>query len=302
MNFKIKPVPPFDFELSTKIFLNDNEIAKFENNKFEHLITLKNTPLLLEIESMGTVHKPELSLTLQSDTDISDENAQLAVNTVKKMFNLDFDLEPFYNDSQQDNILSKLIPQLIGLRSPVTASVFESLVSTIIEQQISLIVAKNSERKMIKRFGSNLKRENHVYYAYPTPKQLNDVSIHELKECGLTLRKTEYIKSISKDIENGILDLEKFKDYTDNQKIIDELCEIRGIGLWTAEFVLIRGLSRPEAFPADDIGIRRIISHFYSDDKKIDNVEARTIAEKWGKWKGLASYYLVMAEMLDIEL
>lgn len=302
MNFKIKPIAPFDFELSTKIFLNDNEIAKFENNKFEHLIILNSTPILLEIESIGTINKPELSLTLQSDTDISDENAQLALNTVKKMFNLDFDLEPFYDDAQQDNILSKLIPKLIGLKSPVTASVFESLVSTIIEQQISLIVAKNSERKMIKRFGSTLKREGHNYYAYPTPKQLNNVSIPQLKECGLTLRKTEYIKSIAESIETGNLNLKKFGDYENNQKIIDELCKIRGIGLWTAEFVLIRGFSRLDAFPADDIGIRRIISHFYCDDKKISSAEAREIAEKWGKWKGLASYYLVMAEMLNISL
>ncbi|MDP3483955.1 MAG: DNA-3-methyladenine glycosylase [Methanobacteriaceae archaeon] len=302
MNFKIKPIAPFDFELSTKILLNDNEIAKFENNKFKHLITLKNTTILLEIESIGTVHKSELSLTLQSDTNISDENAQLAVNTVKKMFNQDFDLKPFYNDIKQDNILSKLIPQLIGLKSPVTGSVFESLISTIIEQQISLIVAKNSERKMIKRFGSTLEREGHDYYAYPTPKQLNNVSIAQLKECGLTLRKTEYIKSIAESIETGNLDLEKFGDYENNQKIIDELCKIRGIGLWTAEFVLIRGFSRLDAFPADDIGIRRIISHFYCDNKKISSTEAREIAKKWRKWKGLASYYLVMAEILDISV
>lgn len=76
-----------------------------------------------------------------------------------------------------------------------------------------MIIAKNSERKMIKRFASNLKKEGHVYYAYPTPKQLNNISISQLKDCGLTLGKTEYIKPISKDIETGVLDLEKFKDY-----------------------------------------------------------------------------------------
>ncbi len=302
MNFKVKPVPPFNFELSTKIFFNDNDIDKFENNKFKHLITVNDNPILLEIESIGTVDEPELSLQLQSDEEISDHTGQIALNIVKKMFNLDFDLRPFYEDIKSDKILSKIIPKLKGLKSPITASVFEAMVSTIIEQQISLIVAKNSERKMIKRFGSNLKREGHVYYAYPTPKQLNNVSISQLKECGLTLRKTEYIKSISRDIETGVLDLEKFKDYADNQEIINELCKIRGIGLWTAEFVLIRGLFRPEAFPADDIGIRRIISHFYCNNKKIDNIKARALAEKWGKWKGLASYYLVMAEMLDIKL
>jgi len=73
---------------------------------------------------------------------------------------------------------------------------------------------------------------------------MNNASFDELRGCGLTLRKTEYIKSISKEIESENLDLEMFKEYEDDDEIINEICEIRGIGLWKAEFVMLRGLNR----------------------------------------------------------
>jgi DNA-3-methyladenine glycosylase II len=131
---------------------------------------------------------------------------------------------------------------------------------------------------------------------------LNNVPFDELRGCGLTLRKTEYIKDISKLIVEGKLDLEKFKECEDAEKIIKELCKIRGIGLWTAEFVMIRGLNRLESLPADDIGIRRVISHYYCKNRRISSDEARKIAENWGKWKGLAAFYLIIAEMGNISI
>ena len=103
-------------------------------------------------------------------------------------------------------------------------------------------------------------------------------------------------------ITNGKLDLEKLKDYENIREIIDELCEIRGIGVWTAELTMVRGMQKLEAIPADDLGVRRWISHYYCDDRKISGEEARRIAEKWGKWKGLASFYLLMAGSLGISL
>ncbi|KAF5088960.1 hypothetical protein [Methanobacterium aggregans] len=76
-------------------------------------------------------------------------------------------------------------------------------------------------------------------------------------------------------MESGDLNLEKFKAYESTDKIINDLCKIGGIGLWTAEFVLIRALNRFEAFPGDDMGIRRIISQFYCDGRRISPEEAR---------------------------
>ena len=156
------------------------------------------------------------------------------------------------------------------------------------------------EQRMIKKFGSALNTDGDVYYTYPTPKQLNDATKDQLRECGLSFRKAEYIKDISKPTVEGKLNLERFKTYDDVNQIIDELCEIRGIGTWTAELTVLRGLNRVEAIPADDIGLQRVISHYHNNGEKISSQDVREIAEKWGKWKGLAAFYLIMAEIMNI--
>ena len=140
------------------------------------------------------------------------------------------------------------------------------------------------------------------YYAYPSPQAFCSVAVEELRGCGLTQRKAEYIKEISNLIANGKLNLEKFKQYESAEKIIAELDAIRGIGIWTAELTIIRSMQKWDAFPADDVGLRRIIAHYYCKDQKISSEQARQIAEPWGKWKGLAAYYLVIADMLNLKI
>jgi DNA-3-methyladenine glycosylase II len=98
----------------------------------------------------------------------------------------------------------------------------------------------------------------------------------------------------------GKLDLENMKNQTDPEKIISELDEIRGIGVWTAELTMLRGMQKLDALPADDFGIRRVISKYFCAGKPIKTAEAREIAKAWGKWKGLAAFYLIIAEAKGI--
>ncbi|HML04209.1 MAG TPA: DNA-3-methyladenine glycosylase [Methanobacterium sp.] len=303
MKLTIEAQKPYNFDLSCNVFSDgDPQIRKYEEGKFWQVLDLNSKLIYISVKSSGTVEDPELVLELKSNEDISDEDKEYVLKIILKMFNLDFNLKFFYNDVKNDKIMSKLTKTLYGLKTPTTQTVFESLVDSIVEQQISLKAAHSIERKIIKKFGSSLNIGSNIYYAYPTPEQLNNALFNELRKCGLSFRKVEYIKDISKQIINGSLDLEKFKEYENIDEIIDELCEIRGIGKWTAELIVIRGLNGLNSFPADDIGIRRVISHYYCNDEKISAKDARKIALKWGKWKGLAAFYLIIAEMRDIKI
>jgi DNA-3-methyladenine glycosylase II len=82
---------------------------------------------------------------------------------------------------------------------------------------------------------------------------------------------------------------------------VRELSALRGVGVWTAELALLRGLSRLDAIPADDLGIRRAITRYYGRESRIGTTEARRIAEGWGEWRGLAAYYLLVAERRGID-
>lgn len=303
MKITIKAQKPYNFDLSCMVFSDgDTQIRKYEKGKFWQVLRVNNKLIYISVESSGNVEESELSVELKSNGNISDEDKEPVKNIVSKMFNLDFNLKYFYEVVKNDKIMFKLIKILFGLKTPTTQTVFESLVDSIVEQQISLNAAHSIEMKIIKKFGSTLNIGSNVYYAYPIPAQLNSASSDELRECGLSYRKAEYIKDISKQIINGSLDLEKFKNYENIDKIIEELCEIRGIGKWTAELTVIRGLNGLDSFLADDIGIRRVISHYYCNDEKISAHKAREIAKNWGKWKGLAAFYLIIAEMQNIKI
>jgi DNA-3-methyladenine glycosylase II len=83
---------------------------------------------------------------------------------------------------------------------------------------------------------------------------------------------------------------------------MEELGKIRGVGVWTAEMTMIRGMQKFDVIPADDLGLRRVISHHYHHCEKITGDVARRTAQSWAGWRGLASFYLIMAKQLGIEV
>jgi DNA-3-methyladenine glycosylase II len=298
----MKTAPPFDFDLSAKIFSDgDKQIRKYENGKFWQVFRVNDKLILIIMKAFGTVDKPKLSIESKSNKEISSSDKKRAEEMVCALFGLKLDIKPFYEQVKNDKIMASLTQKLRGLKGPSTPTAFEALIDSIVEQQISLDVANSIETKLVKTFGDTLNLDGEVYYAFPTPQKLASASAEQLRKCGSSLKKAEYVKEISKLISDGKLDLEKLKDYEDAEQIIDELDRIRGIGVWTAELTLVRGMHRTEAMPADDLGLRRAISHYYCQDRKISGEEARRIAEKWGKWKGLASFYLIMAERTETE-
>ena len=127
-------------------------------------------------------------------------------------------------------------------------------------------------------------------------------SVNEIQGCGLSQRKAEYIYGAAKLIADDNLDLEDLKNHPNPEEIISELDSIRGIGVWTAELTMLRGMQKLDALPADDLGVRRVISSYYCGGKPIKTAEAREIAQGWGTWKGLAAFYLIIAEVRGIKI
>ena len=295
-------VEPFNFELSAKIFSNgDPQIRRFENGKFWQVIRIGDKLALASIESVGEVDKPRLRVELKATSILTRADKETAIKIIRCLFNLDFDLSEFYREIEKDRVMCAIAKTLWGLKSPTTQSAFEALVDSIVEQQISLKVANAFERRIIKKWGGALALDDGTFYAYPTPKSLASASQQELRAVGLSERKAEYIRNVATLITEGTMDLEALKYRENANEIIEELDRVKGIGVWTAELTILRGMQKLDALPADDLGLRRTISNFYCGGKQITSVEARKIAENWGEWKGLAAYYLIVAEIVGIE-
>lgn len=300
MKVKINPTPPFNFNLSTRIFSDgDGEIRKFENGKYWQLLRTETNLILVTVESSGTVDQPELSVVLDSNRKISNEDQKAMEKTIIKIFNLNFNLKPFYQEISSDKFMKEIVHKLYGLKNPTTPTLFEALVDSIIEQQISLKAAHSIENRLIKSFGPAIDINGALYYVYPSPEDLAFLELQQLRDCGLSFRKAEYIRDMSLNLVMGELDLESLEKLNETSDMIKQLLEIRGVGVWTAELAVLRGLGRFDAMPADDLGLRRIISQFYCENKKINAQEARDIAQSWGRWPGLAAYYLIVADLLS---
>jgi DNA-3-methyladenine glycosylase II len=298
----LQPVSPFSFDLSARIFENgDPQIRVYRDGKFKQVIRLGDKLVLVLLESVGFLDKPKLKVHLKANFEVSHDDVEQARRIVTRLFNLDLDLAEFYELARKEATLNGIVQQLWGLRSPTTQTVYEALIDSIVEQQISLKVATSMERRVIKTFGEALTLGGETYFAYPTAAVLAQVSIEELRACGLSGSKAQYVKQISGEIVKGNLDLEKFRGYSNTEDVVRELDEVKGVGPWTAELTVIRALQKWDAMPADDVGLRRILSRFYSGGIRISSDEAKHIAEPWGCWRGLAAFYFVVAELVGVK-
>jgi DNA-3-methyladenine glycosylase II len=297
------PRPPYDFSLSAAIFAGgDPQIRTYEHDIFCQALDIGGIPVLVEVFSEGSADRPELHLSLRSNTTLSKSRRKAIVDLVSSMFNITEDITPFYEAMEKDAIMTDLTHQLRGLKAPTTPTIFEALVDSVIEQQISLKAAHSIENRLIRTVGNPVTLDGETWYCYPTPHILAKTPDSTFRSCGLTLRKGEYIRGISQQILSGSLDLDHFRSYPDTESIISEMEKIRGVGRWTAELTILRGLHRADAFPADDVGVRRFISQVYRNGEKISSDEARLFAEQWGVWKGFAAYYLEVADLLGISM
>ncbi|WP_321422182.1 DNA-3-methyladenine glycosylase [uncultured Methanobacterium sp.] len=301
--FNIKAKAPFDFDLSCRIFASgDKTIKRYANNRFWQAFTIKDKTILLYIESVGSVDDPELKVSVESEEELSQDILNSVPPTVYRIFNIGLDLHPFYEQVKSDPVLAPIIGRLYGLKNPSTPTLFEALVDSIIEQQISLKAAHSIENRLIKYVNRSVHLYGQDYYSYPSPEDLARLDLEELRNCGLSSRKAEYIRDLSIKIINKNVDLQSLQKMSTTSEMMEELIKIRGIGVWTAEMALLRGLCQLDAIPADDISLQRVIGNFYGADEKISSEKIREIASSWGKWKGLASYYLIVADLMNISI
>ena len=179
--------------------------------------------------------------------------------------------------SAVDSTLAEVIARYEGVLSS-KGDLFLNLVSAIIGQQISTIAA----RTVWSRFEGLIGEVN--------PKSVLSRSHEDLRGCGLSGRKAEYILGIAEAWQSGYADID-WEGLSD-EEAMDALIKLRGVGNWTAEMVLIFTLLRPDVFPVGDIGVVRAVERLYSAGKRMSNDELIAKSEDWRPWRTVATWYL----------
>ena len=155
---------------------------------------------------------------------------------------------------------------------------FYTLARSIIGQQISVTAAQ----AVWDRFERKIKLVE--------PHNVNKIHFMSLKSCGLSKQKITYLKSLSDAFIKKTIQPKKWASL-ENEKIIEELIQIKGIGRWTAEMFLIFNLCRPDIFPADDLGLIKGICKCYNYKYPISKERALKISNKWKPWRSVATWY-----------
>ncbi|OXH85038.1 DNA-3-methyladenine glycosylase [Burkholderia multivorans] len=180
---------------------------------------------------------------------------------------------------KRDRILKKLIPKFGPAHLVKRGDPFVTLARSVVGQQISVPSAQSLWAR--------------IQAACPklAPQPVIRLGADKLIACGLSKRKTEYILDLAQHFVSGALHVDKWTSMED-EAVIAELTQIRGISRWTAEMFLIFNLSRPDVLPLDDPGLIRAISVNYFSGEPVTRSEAREVAANWEPWRTVATWYM----------
>lgn len=156
---------------------------------------------------------------------------------------------------------------------------FLTLVRAIVAQQISVKAAQSIWDRVL------------LVAPAMRPEQILAVTRERLAACGLSQRKAEYIADLARHFADGRMRVDRWPAM-DDEAIIEELVEVRGIGRWTAEIFLIFNLMRPDVLPLDDLGLQRAICLNYFRGRRVSPRTMRRVASAWAPWRSVATWYL----------
>ncbi|MBB6735667.1 DNA-3-methyladenine glycosylase 2 [Cohnella zeiphila] len=234
-----------------------------------------------------------MTIRFLGDTEPSGQAGRDAViRYVRDWFDLDTDLAPFYRLAASDPLLGPAAELFNGLRCMGIPDLFEAMSWGIIGQQINLAFAYTLKRRLVETFGPRIECEGETYYLFPSAERIARLEPEELDELRMTARKNEYLVGVARLIAGGSLTKANLLALGNLRAAEKALVGIRGIGPWTANYVLMRCLRMTEAFPIDDVGLHQAIRHAAGMDRKPTRAELLAMAAGWAGWEAYATFYL----------
>jgi DNA-3-methyladenine glycosylase II len=280
-------VEPYDFELSLRLVRSFPSAAPREGDRLRLAARIDGRPALIEIRRGPAPRRRLLASASPAAT------PRRLRPLAEWVLNAGLDLAPFYRRLRRDRSLAPLARKFRGLKPMRPASLFEMAVIAVTEQQISMAAAVKIRERLVRRFGDPVDGIR----AFPTPGALAAASPRALRACGLSHAKTRAIRELAAKIARGEFDLGALETMSDDEAR-DAIIRLRGFGPWSADYILIRGLARPDAVPFDDLGVRRIVGESLGTGRRASPSEVAELLEPYRPFRGLTVFYLLAEHML----
>lgn len=286
---EIYPSNEFNFD-ECLIFLGRSEfevLHRIKEGAVYKLIKISESSILCKVGCINNVIKIEFPLGPPSI-----HIRQRAAEHIWEWFDLDQNLGAFYQVANQDEVLKNLVRKYYGLRVMCIPDLFEALVWAIMGQQINLTFAYTLKKRFVEQFGESLTFEGETFWLFPSFEKIATINVDDLRKLQFTSRKAEYIIGIAKVMITGELTKESLLQMKDDQQIKRSLLKIRGIGPWTADYVMMKCLHNTSSFPVADVGLHNALRNLLNLERKPTIEEIEAYAANWEGWQAYATFYL----------
>ena len=210
-------------------------------------------------------------------------------------WDLDRDLAPFYAAYQDDPLLGPSLRANRGARIVGFPDLFEALVIGILGQQVNVAFAYRLKQRLTEAAGQAGEWQDEIWWRFPRPQDLLGLSVAQLREMQISQRKAEYLLGVAEAMAAGHFTKASLQamPWTDQ---MTTLTALRGIGPWTAQYVALKCLHSPRAFPAGDAGLQNAVKRILHMDRKPTIDELQALAQPWQGWEAYATWFLWMSE------
>ena len=296
-SFSITPVPPFRLDLTAWALRRrpENAIDRWDGTTYQRVLMIDRQAVDVAVHQSGGPEEPQLEVELTGSR-LTVQQEDFARMSLERMLGVHRDLKPFYRLATRDPRLQLLADEFRGLKPPQFPTVFEAVANGIACQQLSLLVGILLLSRLAHAVGEMSANSQDASHAFPDPTDFHEVTVQSLKVLGFSTNKSQALLDVSSAVRDRSLDLESLVHF-DNQSALERLVKLKGVGRWTAEYVLLRGLGRLDIFPGDDVGARKKLAHFLGKRKPLDYDGVRRAVADWQPYAGFVYFHLLLARI-----
>jgi DNA-3-methyladenine glycosylase II len=292
--FSLAPRPPFRLDLTVWAIRRrpGNQIDSWDGESYRRVLAIQGKPVLIRVTQSGQTKAPHLDV-IASGEHVGAHAQDVIVLALERLLGLRINLSAFYELASKQPRMRDLANRFRGLKPPRFPTVWEGIVNGIACQQLSLTVGILLLNRLSAACGLAFRTATDVRYAFPRPEDLDLAPSETIHSLGFSGAKTRALLNLGHEISAGRLDLEAFADLS-NEEAVSRLVELRGIGRWTAEYTLLRGLGRIDLFPGDDIGARNNLARWMRLRGPLDYARVAHLVSRWKPYGGLIYFHLLL--------
>ncbi len=287
---QLRPTPPFSFDWTLR-FLSGFSPMKNEQTLTDQTLTkavaIGSQVFVFRVKSVGSVEEPLLEYQVISEQPLTEEQVAAVVDRISFFLSLPDDLKPFYELARKDPYFEGVAESLYGYHQVKFFTPFESVCWAILSQRNLMNVAQKMKAEFAARYGSQLELDGKIYPAFPEPARIAALNPLELEALFPNMRRGEYIWGAAQAFSKAD---EQFLRNANYAEVYSWLRKIKGIGEWSASFIMLRGLGRMERLPEGEDKVHQAATRFYGSE--IDMTQA---AKLYGPYQGYWAHYLRVA-------